>query len=216
MLVTFGIKPSYPATSYGYIETGEQLSENCWSAVRFKEKPDRQTAELYLKTGNFYWNSGIFAWNLKTITSAFQKYQPQIWERIGMIKEDWRKKGKFKDITTLYKGMPRIPIDIGIMEKSDRIAVIPTDFGWSDVGGWKALYEVAEKDENGNVFLRDNLCIDSHDNYVYSEKLVSLIGVNNLVIISTEDALLVADKERTEEVKKLVDMLIEKNRTEFL
>ena len=216
MLVTFGITPSYPSTSYGYIESGELIGNKSFQVVSFKEKPDQKTAMMYLETDNFFWNSGMFIWNLKTIRKAFINLQPAIWELLEKIKADWQRYGKGSDFTSLYKQMPRLPVDIGIMEKSDNIAVIPSSFGWSDVGGWKALHDLSTKDKNNNVSKRDFLAIDSSDNYIFSDKLISLIGVNNLVIVETEDSLLIADKDRSEEVKKLVGYLKENNMNGYL
>ena len=216
LLVTFGIKPTYPATSYGYIEASDKIEENIWKVAQFKEKPDKKTAKSYLETKRFYWNSGIFTWKLKNIIGAYTRLQPKMWEIVQRIKSVWDKEGTDKDTTSLYKQIPRLPVDIGIMEKSDNIAVIPSDFGWSDIGGWKALHEISPKDENNNYIHHDAITIDSSNNYVYSDKLVSLIGVNNLVVIETEDALLIADKERSEEVKKIVKELNNTNRTTFL
>lgn len=215
-LVTFGIKPTYPATSYGYIETGNKLGEYTWQVASFKEKPDEDKARVYLEKGNYFWNSGMFVWNLKTIKNAYRDLQPDIWKRLAMIQAEWKKLNKLADITTLYKSMPRIPVDIGIMEKSENIAVVPAEFGWSDVGGWKALHDLSPKDENSNVFNREHFTIDSKNNYVYADKMVSLIGIENLVIIDTEDVIMIADKDRSEEVKKLVNLLNEKNRKEYV
>ncbi len=215
-LVTFGIKPTYPAVCYGYIETGKQIDDFYWQVARFKEKPHLDTAQKYLKTGRFFWNSGMFIWKIKTISQAYKNLQPDIWNVLDSIKVIWNKHGKHEDITSLYKQMPRISVDVAIMEKSENIAVIPSDFGWSDVGSWKALYELSPKDENNNFFKKDSLAIESHNNFVYSDKLVSLIGVNNLVIIETEDVILIADKDKSEEVKSLVDYLNKNNRKGFV
>lgn len=216
MLVTFGITPTYAATSYGYIESGEQINNTSFQVISFKEKPDKKTAQEYLERGNFFWNSGMFIWNLKTIREAFITLQPAMWDLLEKIKTDWQKYGRSSDFTSLYKQMPRLPVDIGIMEKSDNIAVIPSNFGWSDVGSWKALYDVSPKDKENNVSKREFLAIDSTDNYIYSDRLVSLIGVNNLVIVETEDSLLIADMERSEEVKKLVSYLKDNNLNGYL
>ena len=216
MLVTFGITPTYSATSYGYIESGEQINNNSFQVVSFKEKPDKKTAQEYLERGNFFWNSGMFIWNLKTIREAFITLQPAIWDLLDKIKAIWQKYERGSDFTSLYKQMPRLPVDIGIMEKSDNIAVIPSNFGWSDVGSWKALYDISPKDKDNNVSKREFLAIDSKDNYIFSDRLVSLIGINNLVIVETEDSLLIADMERSEEVKKLVSYLKDNNLNGYL
>lgn len=216
-LVTYGILPDYPATSYGYIECGSEIMENTFAVERFKEKPDVDTAARYLQTHRFLWNSGMFTWKLSTIRKAFQELQPEIWDLLQSISEHWKINGREASIDQFYSQMPKIPVDIGIMEMSENIAVIPADIGWSDVGGWKALADLAEKDQFGNSTKFPELYnIDSSNNYVYSQKMVSLIGVDNLVIVDTEDALLIMNKERSEEVKKLVNMLKEEKQDKYL
>ena len=216
-LVTMGIMPDYPSTSYGYIESGDELVKGVHQVRRFKEKPDLETAAEYLQTGNFLWNSGMFVWQLEAINRAYENLQPEIWNLLKEVKSVWHEKGNAADIGILYAKMPRIPVDVGIMEKSDNIAVVPADIGWSDVGGWKALAELSSADEQGNCFKnKQHLQIGSTNNYVYSDKMVSLIGVNNLVVVETEDVLLIMDKERSEEVKTLVNILKKEHKEDLL
>ena len=204
-LVTFGIKPYYPATGYGYIETSDLLFDNVHKVSSFKEKPNLETAKQFLSKGNFLWNSGMFIWNLDTIISEFGKYQPEMMNLISEIEKKWEKTDFAID--EIYSKMPKLPVDIAIMEKSDKKAVIPVNFGWSDVGSWKALYDVLQKDENGNIFKSENIVIDSNNNLIFSKKFVSLIGIQNMVYIETEDAVLLVDLHRTEDVKKVVERL---------
>jgi len=133
-LVTFGIKPNYPATGYGYIEAGRKISDEMFYVKQFKEKPDLKTAEEFLKAGNFYWNSGMFAWKLKTILSAYKNYLPQVFELLEKISRKWEDFGLKADISQEYALMPKLPVDIGIMEKAEKRIVIPVDYGWNDVG----------------------------------------------------------------------------------
>ena len=142
-LVTFGIKPNYPATGYGYIEAGRKISDEMFYVKQFKEKPDLKTAEEFLKAGNFYWNSGMFAWKLKTILSAYKNYLPQVFELLEKISRKWEDFGLKADISQEYALMPKLPVDIGIMEKAEKRIVIPVDYGWKDVGSWKALYDIS-------------------------------------------------------------------------
>ena len=214
-LVTFGIKPSYPATGYGYIESGKNLGAG-FNVNCFKEKPDLKTATEFLEKGNYYWNSGMFVWRIDTILSAYRQFAPGIYEILIEIAALWDEKGENADISALYSKMPKIPVDIGIMERAERRAVIPVDYGWSDVGGWKALAELMEHDKDGNVLLCKNEVIDSKSNYVNSSKMVALIGVNNLVIIETPDAILIADKDKSELVKEIVGALQRKKLTQYL
>ncbi len=206
-LVTFGIVPDYPATGYGYIEAGEAVSEGIFSVKRFKEKPDADTAATFLKQGGFYWNSGMFYWKYSSVWAAFEQHLPQVTALLEEILFAWKHHNAGVSITDIYSRMPRVPIDIGIMEPAEKRAVIPVDYGWSDVGSWKALADISPSDENDNCIPQKHFALDSRGNYVNSDKFVALIGVDNLVVIETDDAILVVDRERSEEVKKAVDTL---------
>ncbi len=201
--VTFGVKPEYPATGYGYVEAGNKADFG-FKVKNFKEKPDEATAAAFLKAGNYYWNSGMFMWKLDTILDAYSKYLPKVYSLIEDIGDVWKKKGYGADIAELYSKMPKIPVDIGIMEQVENRIVIPVDYGWSDVGGWKSLYEISEKDSFGNVLKCDSFNIDSSCNYVNSSKYVALLGVKNLVVVDTDDVLLIADIDKSENVKDIV------------
>lgn len=213
-LVTFGIVPEYPATGYGYIEAGDELAPGVHEVTRFKEKPDLQTAEAFLAQGNFYWNSGMFAWELGVISAAFKSLMPQLDALLDEISALWDT-GK-TDIGAIYARMPRTPIDIGIMEPASNRAVIPVSLGWSDVGSWKALADLSPADAEGNSFQQAGIAIASQGNYVYSQKYIALIGVNDLCVVETDDAILVTTKERAEDVKKVVDHLKEKGEQTLL
>ena len=205
-LVTFGITPHYPATGYGYIEAGKAI-DNGHEILNFKEKPDLETAEFFINSGNYYWNSGMFMWELGVIKRAYEEYLPKIVKLFKNIEIKWDKEGLSADISELYAKMPRIPVDIGILEQADRRVVIPVDYDWSDVGGWKALYDMSAKDEFGNVLKCEAEILDSSSCYVHSNKLVSLIGVNNLIVVDTDDVLLIADTTSSERVKEIVTVL---------
>ena len=203
-LVTFGIKPTYPATGYGYVEAGEKIAEEMFYVKQFKEKPDAKTAKSFIESGNFYWNSGMFAWKLETIISAYNNYLPKVNELLKKIAVKWSKYGKTADINEEFAQMPKIPVDIGIMEHAEKRVIIPVDYGWSDVGGWKALYEISDKDENGNILKCENTNLDSKNNLIISDKHIALIGVDDLIVVETEDAILISKKDRSEEVKILL------------
>lgn len=205
-LVTFGVKPAYPATGYGYIEGGDKAQFGL-RVISFKEKPDEETAKSFLKTGNYYWNSGMFMWTLETISDAYEKYLPKVAQLIDEIGSLWQKNGYKANITELYAKMPKIPVDIGIMEQAENRIVIPVDYGWSDVGGWKALYEISKKDSNNNVMRCENISFSSSGNYINSNKYVAIIGVNNMVVVDTEDVLLIANMDKSEDVKEAVNAL---------
>jgi mannose-1-phosphate guanylyltransferase len=206
-LVTFGIKPNYPATGYGYIEAGKKIDKQRFFVKQFKEKPDLDTAQQFLEAGNFFWNSGMFMWKIETILQAYHDYLPKVTTILKEINAKWDEHGLSADFSDEYAKMPKLPVDIGIMEQAEKRVVIPVDYGWSDVGSWKALYDISPKDENGNVLKCDSEIIDSKNNYVNSQKFVSLIGVENLVVVESKDALLIADKSKSEDVKKIVEKL---------
>jgi mannose-1-phosphate guanylyltransferase len=215
-LVTFGIVPDYPATGYGYIEAGAQASEGVYDVVRFKEKPDLETAKGFLAQGNFYWNSGMFYWKLDTIWQAYQAHLPAVVSLLEEIMQVWEEHGTGADIGAMYARMPRTPVDIGIMEPAAGRAVIPVNYGWNDVGSWKALADITPADEAGNSITGKSFVLDSAGNFVSSHKFVSLIGVQNLCIIETEDAILITTKDKSEDVKKVVDNLAASKQEELL
>jgi len=214
-LVTFGIIPTYPATGYGYIQAGEKANEFSYKVDQFKEKPNYETAQEFLKAGNFFWNSGMFAWTVGQIEECYQKYLPEVTAVLDLIEAEWNKNGEKADISGIYAQMPKIPVDIGIMEKAEKRAVIPVDLGWSDVGSWRALADISETDRDNNTITSGSFTVDSQGNYIRSDKFVALIGVNDLVFVDTEDAILIAKKERAEEVKKVVEYL-KQNKEELL
>lgn len=215
-LITFGIVPDYPATGYGYIEAGAALEEGLHAVTRFKEKPDRASAESFLKQGNFFWNSGMFCWSIAAIEAAFNAHLPEVSKLCGQVSERWIQDGNSADISDIYQKMPRLPIDIGIMEKAESRFVIPVDLGWSDVGSWKALADISPADENGNYSAHEYLALNAKGNFIHSKKFTALIGVHNLCVVETEDAILVCPKELSEEVKKVVDHLKDGKREELL
>ncbi|MCD4829498.1 MAG: mannose-1-phosphate guanylyltransferase [Candidatus Cloacimonetes bacterium] len=202
-LVTFGIVPDYPATGYGYIESGELIDNDMFHMKQFKEKPDRNAAETFLAQGGFYWNSGMFLWSLGAIRHAFQTLMPDVHTLLDLILDRWRQQGQNADIADIYGNMPRVPIDIGVMERAAKRAVVPADIVWSDVGGWQALYDLADKDEHDNAGNAERLALDSSGCYVHADKPVALVGVHDLVIVETDDALLICNRSDSERVKEI-------------
>lgn len=196
-IVTFGIKPNYPETGYGYICTENE------KVVSFVEKPNRQTAEKYIQNGNYFWNSGIFMFKASTIIKEFKKYCPEIDSVIKNI--DFSEKSiSF----TEFDKMPNISIDYAIIEKSSNIVMVELKSDWKDLGSWKSIYEISPKDENNNVFVGHVLDKDSKNSLVYSSsKLVATIGLEDTVIVETEDAILACKKDKTDEVKQVYETL---------
>lgn len=211
-LVTFGIIPSYPATGYGYIEADkENYDLDAFHVKQFKEKPDLQTAINFIESGNFYWNSGMFCWKISAIIESFKNLAPEILDKCKCVLNEI----EFDNQREIYKSVQKNPIDIAIMEKSNNVKVIPVSFTWSDVGNWFSLSELMKKSDHNN-YPEDTISIDSFNNSVFSNKQVALIGVNDLIISETDDAILVCSKDKTEEVKNIVNQLKESNSTELL
>jgi mannose-1-phosphate guanylyltransferase/mannose-6-phosphate isomerase len=210
--VTFGIKPSGPETGYGYIEQGEDNR-----VVSFKEKPDLAVAVEYISKGNYFWNSGMFAFTIKTFTQEMEKFAPEMLASMAASVEKGVRDGRFYrfDKTAMIK-CPSDSIDYVLMEKTSIAAVVAADLGWSDIGSWQALWNVLEKDEDGNVSKGDVLLEDTKNCLVKSEnKLVATVGMEDTLVVETADAILVAPLSRSQDVKKVVNRLKKEKRKEF-
>ncbi|MFC1856397.1 mannose-1-phosphate guanylyltransferase/mannose-6-phosphate isomerase [Thermodesulfobacteriota bacterium] len=209
-IVTFGIKPHYPETGYGYIEGDQEISEGALSIKRFVEKPDRKTAEAYLEAGNFFWNSGMFAFKMSVILEEFKILAPELLKTMGAVLEN--EKALTKDA---YESLPDISFDYAIMEKTEKGAVLPSDFGWSDIGSWKSLYDFFSKDENRNVIDGDVISNDTTGCFIMGRKrLIATNHLQNMVIVETPDSVFVSDLENSRDVKSIVAKLKEKGREE--
>lgn len=210
-IVTFGIKPARPETGYGYIKAGERQSLQAdvfeyFRVEKFTEKPDIDTARQYISEGNYYWNSGMFAFSIGTMMEEFGRHAPAIKEMLEM---------GLDDVTSNFDRMPNISIDYAVAERSERIAVLPVDIYWNDIGSWDSLYDVADKDEMGNVNMGDIIEIDTKDTLIISNnRLISTIGLEDCLIIDTDDALLIAKKGETQKVREIVNRLTKENRKE--
>jgi len=209
-LITFGIVPDYPATGYGYIEAGDRMAPGVHKVTRFKEKPNRAMAEEFLTAGNFFWNSGMFCWSIAAISRAFEKHLPEAIHVAAKIADYWEIHGLDADVRAMYQTMPKLPIDIGIMEKAENCCVIPVSYGWSDVGSWKALADITTQDPEGNHFTHGGKALDAKGNYINTTKWTAVIGLDNICLIETNDAILVCSKDKSEEVKKIVAYLYDK------
>lgn len=221
-VVTIGITPIGPETGYGYIEMAERFGcvdgHDIFRVRRFVEKPDRETAEQYVASGRYLWNSGMFAWSIPTVLSLFEKYLPDTFERLMRIREAIGTSYEDEILDREYEQMQRISVDYGIMERLDDILVIPGDFGWNDIGSWTTVSEIAPKDEHGNAVSGIHVGLDTKNCLIHSTdtKVVATVGVEDLVIVDTPDALLVCRKDRAQDVKKIVDRLKEENKDEYL
>lgn len=202
-IVTFGIKPNYPETGYGYINTAEKIQAG-FNVKEFVEKPDLKTAEKYLEAGTYYWNSGIFMFKASTLLEETKKHAQDIFELAEEF--DFAKSTEIPFVN--FDKMPSISIDYAIMEKSDKIALVKLESDWNDLGSWQSIYDVSKKDENGNVFIGHVLDEGSQNSFVYSSsKLVATIGLEDTVIVETEDAILACKKDRTQDVKHIYETL---------
>lgn len=208
-MVTVGIKPTRPETGYGYIEMGESIGEGVMRSKRFVEKPDLARANEFMRAGNYLWNSGQFFFRADTVMASVQKHLPELYEALKQYDAAAARGEEAALVKKTYGTLPNISIDHGIMEKAERVAVIPGDFGWSDVGSWTTAYELAPKDAAGNAAPEHAVFVDSANNYVKSseKKVVALVGVNDLIVVDTEDALLIIPRERAQDVREIVAAL---------
>ena len=218
-LVTFGVIPTRPATGYGYIQFHERTSpeDQIFAVKAFAEKPDHETAQLFLKSGDFLWNSGMFVWQVDVILNSFREYLPEIWDSLDNIRGAIGKPVWDSVLTVEWATLRSISIDYGVMEKAKNVFVIKVDFAWNDVGSWDAVHEMRAKDESGNVTRGDVIYHGARNNLVYAEgKTVAMVGVDDLVVIDTPDALLIIPRGDTERVKELVDNFEKEQRDSLL
>ncbi len=202
-LITFGIKPNRPETGYGYIQADRVLKteeKGLLRVKRFVEKPDLETAKTYLADGNYYWNSGIFVWKTSRILSEIERHLPGSSQRPSGAEEvTWcspNVQHQQEGLNKIYPPLESISIDYGVMERSDKVLMVPAGFQWSDLGSWNALDEVLEKDSAGNIFKGNTIDIGSRDSIVFAgERLVATLGLKDMVVVDTPDATLVTSKE---------------------
>ncbi len=221
-LVTIGIKPTYPETGYGYIQRGEviggETDTSLYKVKTFAEKPNIDTAKRFLKSGDFLWNSGMFIWTVSAIRKEFELYEPEMAEGFKALEEAVDTPGFETVLSDVYAKIKSVSIDYAIMEKADRVCILEASFEWNDLGSWEAAYTISEKDENGNaVQAKAFQGVDARNNFIYStKKLVAAVDVENLVVVETDDALLICKKDQSQKVKDVVDALRRKKQTEYL
>lgn len=219
LLVTFGIEPRYAETGYGYVEVDAErellrAGDVAVHPVRaFREKPDAQTAERYVEAGNFFWNSGMFVWSCATLLAAFEAWLPEGLAGARAMLEAADDEGR----EAAYATMPATSIDYGIMERADNVACVRADFDWSDVGSWEALHELLDGDADGNVVRGEAVALDARDNLVHTPgDVVALVGVRRLAVVRSGRTLLVADLERSQDIKELRRRLAELGHEDLL
>ena len=208
-LVTFGITPTAPETGYGYIKAEVKSGDSVFPLDKFVEKPNRETAQKYLDSGEYFWNSGMFVFKASTFLEELQQFEPEIF---ASVEAAYTKAAVDVDFIRLEKESfatsPSRSIDYAVMEKTTKGKVIPLDAGWNDVGAWSALWEVNQKDEHQNVIFGDVIAHNTTDSYIYSQsRLVATVGLQNVVVVETKDAVLVADKGQVQDVKEIVEEL---------
>lgn len=215
-LITFGIIPTTPETGYGYIKKGHLINEFAFQVERFVEKPDLNTAEQYIASNQYLWNSGMFLFKASCYVNELKKHAPEILSSCELALQNSLSDLDFTRINAeIFEACPEDSIDYAVMEKADNVLVVPMDAGWSDVGSFSSLWEVSPKDQQSNVIIGDVLTENTRNSYVYSQsKLVSTVGVDNLVIIETKDAVLVANKDNVQDVKSIVNQLKQAGRSE--
>jgi mannose-1-phosphate guanylyltransferase len=220
-LITLGIRPRGPETGFGYIQSGDKFSSagkrNVYHVVRFTEKPDRKTAGRFVKKGNYFWNAGIFVFSIETILKAFEQHLPRIHEAFTPLQAVFHTDEFEKAAARAYAKIEGVSIDYGIMEKAKDILVIPCDFQWSDVGSWSSLPEIMKTDKSENLILGEHIGLNTLESIIYSpDKLVTTIGLRDIIIIETKDTLLVCPKERAQDIKKMTELLAKKGKKRHL
>jgi mannose-1-phosphate guanylyltransferase/mannose-6-phosphate isomerase len=217
-LVTFGIKPTRPDTGFGYIKAHAGDDPGIFEVDRFTEKPDIITAERFLNEGGYYWNSGMFVWRASVILAEIKLHLPAVHQVLQNILAESRTAGTFQQaVEKHFAAMPAISIDYGVLEKSSRVSLIPCDIGWSDVGSWQAVHENSNKDENGNTLQGKVIALDCKNSFIRAEKrLVAAIGVEDLCVIETADAVLISKSDQTQRVREVVDELQHRGATEHI
>ncbi len=217
-LVTFGIVPTHAETGYGYLQKGAAAGEGGFTVAKFVEKPDSETAERYLASGEHFWNSGMFMFRASRYLEELQRWQPEILEACRRATAQSEEDMHFVRIgKEAFAACPEDSIDYAVMEKTEDAVMVPLDAGWSDIGSWSALWDVSDKDEQGNVHKGDVLSHDSQNNYVHADyRLVTTVGVEDLIIVETKDTVMVAHKDKAQEVKRIVEQLKREERCEHL
>ncbi len=225
-IVTVGITPTRPDTGFGYIKIGEHMRnvDHSLSAFRvdsFTEKPNSATAQAFLSTGKYFWNANMYVWSADALIEAFEKYMPEMYALTKPLVT--MQPAEFHSaLADIYKQAQSISIDYAISEKADNLVLIPGDFGWNDVGDWKVVYDLGKKDLSGNVIVGDSdvshtLAISSQNNLIHTgNRLVALYGVNDMIVVDTDEILLIVHKNNSQDVKKIVERLKEEGKKEYL
>lgn len=218
-LVTIGITPTFPSTGYGYINFDKEncIGNDAYEVIEFVEKPNFEVAKNYVASNKYVWNSGMFVWKVSKILEDFKRYLPKVYDKLEELSKHLGTEKEAEAIKGIYPTIPSISIDYGVMERSNDVVVVPGDFGWNDVGSWDSLGAIYPTDSEGNIKRGDFVTIDTSNSIIYSDdKLIATVGINDLIVVSTNDAVMVCRKDRAQDVKKIVDRLKEKDRHEYI
>ena len=223
-IVTLGITPTFPSTGFGYIQRGtipaDEAGFQYYDAIRFTEKPDEVKATRFVASGNYSWNAGMFIWRAEDAMNEFKRQQSEMYELFARLQQSVDTDRFDATLDEIWAKIPKKSLDYAIMEDAEKMAVIPVELGWSDVGTWKSLYEVLPRDKLGNAFKGheddDHLMLDTHNTFVFSPRMTVLIGVEDLIVVESEDALLICHRDRSQNVKEIVNYLRENDKTEYL
>ncbi len=217
-IITFGIKPTYPAQAFGYIQRGAAIGADAWKVQTFREKPDRETAQAFLDSGDYYWNAGIFLWKTQTIWQALQRYEPQMAQHIQTICQTLGQADFPQVFETEFSAIQGKSIDYAVLEQYPHVCVMEASFDWDDVGNWTAVPRLSGVDAAGNATAGKHLCIDTRDCVVRStdDHLLVTLGLDECIVIHTPDATLVADKRDESAIKKVVAELERRNWETYL
>ena len=215
--VTIGINPTAPETGYGYIHVGDALGKNIHHVRGFREKPDRIKAEQFLSGGEHLWNSGMFVWSVDAILSGLEQYCPEVYSGLSALDAYIGTDEEGAQLARIYTELPNISIDYAVMEKASRVYVVIGGFSWSDVGSWSAVEQFWPIDADGNAFKGQVVGIDVHNSIVdSSDKLTAIVGLDDIIVINTSDALLICHKDRDQDIKKIIERLEDLGQQEYL
>jgi len=207
-LVTFGIQPEYPETGFGYIQAGLKSSEvdAVYSVQRFVEKPNAETAQSYLDSGDYYWNSGMFVWRASVILAEIETHLPDVWRVLENMRARWSAGERWQEVVRHgFADMPDVSIDYGVMERSSRVKLVACDINWSDVGSWDAVYDISKKDTAGNAIAGDVLHVDCKNSLLRSQtRLIAAAGLEDIIAVETPDAILLVKRGESQQVRELV------------
>lgn len=220
-LVTLGIQPSSPSTGFGYVQQGKSLGNvggfPAFTVERFVEKPNAEQAAQMVNSGEYSWNSGMFIWRVDRILEEIERQMPELYAQLGEVEAALGTPGYASMLNQVWPRVAKQTIDYGVMEGAKQVSVIPVDIGWTDIGSWSSLLELLPKDESGNILVGPTLEIDSHDTLMFGDKrLIATIGVEGMIIVDTEDALLICPKERDQEVREIVERLKANQQSKWL